>query len=80
VHGTIHDICTSVQRRKKSKKAPDSEASGAKQPATAGQPVTVGGEKKRRVLDSLFHEDGEGTKIQETYLCRSVGGRGLHLA
>lgn len=72
-----------VQRKKKSKKhAVDAEGAAAVKRGAPRPEVTVGGAKRRKqgVLASLFHEDGEGTHIQETYLCRSVGGRGLHLS
>jgi hypothetical protein len=71
----------SVQRKKKSKKGTSAEQAGTKRPQADAPEVVAGRKKvKRGVLESLFHDDGEGTQIKETYLCRSVGGRGTHLA
>jgi hypothetical protein len=39
--------------------------------------VTEHKKKKKTILESLFHEDGGGAVVNETYACRSVGARGF---
>lgn len=51
---------------------------GAKRVADRPE-ATVGGHRKKTktVLESLFHDDGGGAVVNETYGCRSVGARGF---
>jgi hypothetical protein len=66
-------------KKKRGKKAGPVEPP-LKRPAQAVE-VTVGPKKaKASVLASLFHEDGGGQRVEETYCCRSVGARGLNLS
>ena len=72
-----------MQRKKKSKgDAGASEAAAKREaPASVLGPVPPGAKKaKKSVLASLFHEDGEGERVKETFCCRSIGARGLNLS
>lgn len=59
-------------------KTPAGVKGGAKKRAPVRAAPTVKRVKKG-VLDSLFHDDGEGARVEETYLCRSIGARGMSL-
>jgi hypothetical protein len=51
---------------------------GVKRAADAPEAtVTEHKKKKKTILESLFHEDGGGAVVNETYACRSVGARGF---
>ena len=76
-----------MQRKKKSKKGAPAVSEVAAAPKRGAEAVQVtvapahGGKKaKTSVLASLFHDDGGGERVKETFCCRSVGARGLNLS
>ena len=52
----------------------------AKRRAAGPLPAGAAGKKSKNVLESLFHEDGGGAQVTETFCCRSIGARGLNLS
>lgn len=67
-----------MQARSKSKAAEGEAAVAGGKRTAQGPAPTVGGQKRpKTLLQQLFHDDGGGAVVPETYLCRSVGARGF---
>jgi hypothetical protein len=62
---------------KAGERVPGPLEAGGKRPAPGPQPCVGGQKRPKTLLGSLFHEDGGGAVVSETYLCRSVGARGF---
>ena len=87
IRRSVRTPCHRMQRHKKNKAGTATHADvtvtaapGVKRPAAGPQPAGAAGKKAKNVLESLFHEDGGGAQVVETYCCRSIGARGLNLS